>query len=37
MLDPKKHSYHTAKIISAYTQRNPWKIKPLETAGIKLF
>ncbi|MGO4920252.1 exonuclease domain-containing protein [Maribacter spongiicola] len=37
MLDPKKHSYHTAKIISAYTQRNPWKIKPLETAGINQF
>jgi len=36
MLDPKKHSYHTAKIISSYTQRNPWKIKPLEKVGIFL-
>ncbi|MDF4203888.1 exonuclease domain-containing protein [Maribacter sp. SA7] len=35
MLDPKKHSYHTAKIISSYTQRNPWKIKPLETNGMQ--
>ena len=31
MLDFKKHSYHTAKIISSYRQRNPWKIKPLFT------
>ncbi|CAG2533797.1 DNA polymerase-3 subunit epsilon [Maribacter dokdonensis] len=31
MLDSKKHSYHTAKIISSYRQRNPWKIKPLFT------
>ena len=35
MLDPKKHSYHTAKIISSYTQRNPWKIKPLEKVGMQ--
>ncbi|WP_291959346.1 exonuclease domain-containing protein [Maribacter sp.] len=33
MLNPKKHSYHTAKIISSYTKRNPWKIKPLENVG----
>ncbi|SEC29616.1 DNA polymerase-3 subunit epsilon [Maribacter dokdonensis] len=31
MLDSKKHSFHTAKIISSYRQRNPWKIKPLFT------
>ncbi|WP_116768839.1 exonuclease domain-containing protein [Maribacter litoralis] len=31
MLNPKKHSYHTAKIISSYKQRNPWKIKTLLT------
>lgn len=31
MLDSKKHSYHTSKIISSYRQRNPWKIKPLFT------
>ena len=31
MLDPKKHSYHTAMIISSYTKRNPWKIKPINS------
>ena len=30
MLSPKKHSYHSAKIIMSYKQRNPWKIKPLK-------
>ncbi|TDS20651.1 DNA polymerase-3 subunit epsilon [Maribacter caenipelagi] len=29
MLYPKKHSYHTAKIISSYVFKNPWKIKNL--------
>ena len=36
MLNPKKHSYHTAKIISSYTQRNPWKIRTLEKVGAFL-
>ena len=29
MLNPKKHSYHTAMIISSYIKRNPWKIKQM--------
>ncbi|WP_282144266.1 exonuclease domain-containing protein [Cellulophaga baltica] len=31
VIDAKEHSYHSAKIISAYRKRNPYKIKPLDS------
>lgn len=34
LMEPKQHSYHTAKIISTYRQRNPNKIKYLKSENL---